>query len=339
MGMDFASLQPLEGGWSGETFLAEAGGDRTVVRVFAGHRHSPEAAEIQAAVLRLVRGLLPVPDVLEVRRADPAAGLPALLVTEFLPGVRGDLLLATLDDHGLRRAGESVGRVAAALGGMPLLHRGVFADGELSIEPFELELPASLGAVADAANALLDEEARVCLVHSDLNPKNLLLDPDSLEVTGVLDWEFAHAGHPFTDLGNLLRFDRQPAYVDGVLDDVRRAPRHPARAGAGPRPVRGPLRPHRARLARRAEPGRHSRRPPARRDRRRPRRARGRVAARRCERQPVPPYPSSLMIPTWATLRVRFVGVPPSRIRRSATLLAVDSSTRLPSGLAATAMK
>ena len=27
----------------------------------------------------------------------------------------------------------------------------------------------------------------------------------------------AHAGHPFTDLGNLLRFDRQPAYVEGVL--------------------------------------------------------------------------------------------------------------------------
>ncbi|MDR7385384.1 hypothetical protein [Promicromonospora iranensis] len=25
-------------------------------------------------------------------------------------------------------------------------------------------------------------------------------------------------GHPATDLGNLLRFDREPAYVEGVLD-------------------------------------------------------------------------------------------------------------------------
>ena len=33
----------------------------------------------------------------------------------------------------------------------------------------------------------------------------------------MLDWEFAHSGHPFTDLGNLLRFDRAPAYVDAVL--------------------------------------------------------------------------------------------------------------------------
>ena len=67
-------------------------------------------------------------------------------------------------------------------------------------------------------------------MHSDLNPKNLLLDPDSLEVTGLLDWEFAHAGHPFTDLGNLLRFDREPAFADAVLAayDARRG----ARAGA-----------------------------------------------------------------------------------------------------------
>ena len=54
-------------------------------------------------------------------------------------------------------------------------------------------------------------------MHSDLNPKNLLLDPDTLAVTGLLDWEFAHAGHPFTDLGNLLRFERDPAFTDAVL--------------------------------------------------------------------------------------------------------------------------
>ena len=214
--MEFASLEPLEGGWSGETFLADAGGDRTVVRVFGDPRHSPHAAEIQAALLRLVRGLLPVPSVLEVRRADPATGLPALLVTEFLPGVRGDQLLPTLDDDGLRRAGAAVGRIVGTLGGMPFLERGAFGD-DLTVEPFELELPASLGEVAPAAEALLDEETRTCLVHSDLNPKNLLLDPDTLEVTGLLDWEFAHAGHPFTDLGNVLRFDREPAYVDAVL--------------------------------------------------------------------------------------------------------------------------
>jgi Ser/Thr protein kinase RdoA (MazF antagonist) len=180
-----------------------------VVRVFAGLRHSPQAAEIQAALIRLVRGLLPVPAVLEQR--------PGLLVTEYLPGVRADLLLPALDAAGLRRVGEGFGRIAATLGGMPMLRRGLFTDGELAIERYDVELPDSLGPLGRRAGALLDEEQRACLVHSDLNPKNLLVEPDTLSVTGVLDWEFAHAGHPFTDLGNLLRFDRDPAYVEGVL--------------------------------------------------------------------------------------------------------------------------
>ena len=71
--------------------------------------------------------------------------------------------------------------------------------------------------VADDAQDLLDDERRACLVHSDLNAKNLLVDPETLEVTGVLDWELAHSGLPWTDLGNLLRFDRHPVLVEAVL--------------------------------------------------------------------------------------------------------------------------
>ena len=81
--------------------------------------------------------------------------------------------------------------------------------------PDELD---GLREVAADAQALLDTVGRFCLVHSDVNPKNVLVDPDSLEVTGLLDWEFAHAGHPYTDLGNLLRFDRQPAFIEAVLE-------------------------------------------------------------------------------------------------------------------------
>ncbi|HEX6246467.1 MAG TPA: phosphotransferase, partial [Nocardioidaceae bacterium] len=53
--------------------------------------------------------------------------------------------------------------------------------------------------------------------HSDVNPKNVLVDEDSGAVTALLDWEFAHAGGPFTDLGNLLRFDRRPAFAAAVV--------------------------------------------------------------------------------------------------------------------------
>jgi len=230
----FSSLTPLEGGWSGETFLAEAGGERSVVRIFASPRHHPQAAEIQEALLRLVRGLVPVPRVKEVRRADPETGMPGLLVTEFLPGRRGDLVLPTLDDDGLRVVGEQLGRIAGTLAGMPFLAGGTFADAGLRIDPFEPDLEewvvqheegldwaeddlGGLRQVARGAQERLDQTPRVSLVHSDLNPKNVLVDPDTLQVVGVLDWEFAHSGHPYADLGNLLRFDRRPAYVDAVL--------------------------------------------------------------------------------------------------------------------------
>jgi Ser/Thr protein kinase RdoA (MazF antagonist) len=235
---DLSDLTPLAGGWSGQTFLAETAGERTVVRIYPPGRRSDAAPEIDAAVLHLVRGLVPVPDVLEVRRG--VADRPGLLVTSYLSGERGDLLLPALDDAGLAAVGTRLGHLAADLAGMPMARPGIFVDADLAIGVFGLAdgLPGfvddhatalaargweeseigDLRAVSEEAQALLDSVGRTCLVHSDLNPKNLLLDPDTLVVTGVLDWEFAHAGHPFTDLGNLLRFDRHPSYVDAVLE-------------------------------------------------------------------------------------------------------------------------
>ena len=229
------TLSPLAGGHSGRTFVGEVAGDRAVVRVYPpGDPRGPAAPEVDQAVLHLVRGLLPVPEVLDVRREQAELGQPGLLVTSWMPGERGDLVLPGLDDAGLRRLGASMGRTAAALAGMPMLRPGPFVDAELRLGTFpEGDLAAwvesrlvtwsagdraRLATVADRAQDLLELEPRACLVHSDLNPKNVLVDPASLEVSAVLDWEFAHAGHPWTDLGNLLRFERHPAYVDAVLE-------------------------------------------------------------------------------------------------------------------------
>ena len=214
------------------------------MRIYAGGSLRGDAAhDVDAALLRLVRGLVPVPEVLEVRRADPGAGLPALLVTSFLPGVRADLLIPDLDDRGLAVLGRATrpaprrpGRDAACCGP----DRSWTETWRSARSPSQARTstgfpPSSPHTRPRSAHwrgtswtgcaswpwtrqALLDTVGRSCLVHSDVNPKNLLVDPDSLEVTGLLDWEFAHAGHPYADLGNLLRFDRLPAFVETVLD-------------------------------------------------------------------------------------------------------------------------
>ena len=41
------------------------------------------------------------------------------------------------------------------------------------------------------------------LVHGDFRPDNILVSGDS--ITGILDWEFAHSGCSYMDVGNLLR--------------------------------------------------------------------------------------------------------------------------------------
>ncbi|MFL6061386.1 MAG: phosphotransferase family protein [Marmoricola sp.] len=242
--MDQFGLTPLSGGYSGETFAADAAGERSVVRIYGRHsaQRGPAAAEIDAAVLRLVRGLLPVPEVLEIRRADPAAGTPPMLVTSYLPGRRLDLLLPELGGAELGRVGAGLGVLLSRLAQMPMPRPGFFVDGDLRVEPLPggdladfvrvrrtdtaLSLwPASLYAdllgVADRAQTMLDRVTRTCLVHSDLNPKNVLVDPHTLEVTGLLDWEFAYAGPPGADLGNLLRFERDRRFADAVVGTYR----------------------------------------------------------------------------------------------------------------------
>jgi aminoglycoside phosphotransferase (APT) family kinase protein len=62
-----------------------------------------------------------------------------------------------------------------------------------------------------------------CLIHNDWRFDNLVLDPDELRVTGVLDWEMATVGDPLMDLGGALAYWIQ-ADDDAFFRDFRRQP-------------------------------------------------------------------------------------------------------------------
>ena len=237
---DATDFRPLPGGWSGESFLSRMGGQAHVVRIYdpAG-RHRADAAEVDAALTRLVRGLVPVPRVVEVRPAKD--GAPALLVTEYVEGVRADDVVREASQCGdartLERVGRALGEVAGMLAGVPTLRRGRLTAPDLVVvedpalgDPYtriERLLPqlrgwdealgVKLEQVARRAQDRLDGVGRTSLVHGDLGPRNVVLGPN-LEVAAVVDWEHAHAGDPHADLGSLLRFDRQPAWEQGVLE-------------------------------------------------------------------------------------------------------------------------
>ncbi|MER7005070.1 phosphotransferase family protein [Dactylosporangium sp. NPDC000555] len=87
------------------------------------------------------------------------------------------------------------------------------------------DLPAA-DALRDRLAATVPATGRTGIVHGDYRLDNLIVDPDTLRVAAVLDWEMATIGDPLTDLGLLL------AYWN-VLDRVRTGP-NPIADGLGP---------------------------------------------------------------------------------------------------------
>ena len=244
-----AEVALLSGGYSGETFLVTAAGEQAVLRLYA---RRPERAAVDRALLDRVRGLLPVPRVLEASLVPDGPGRPPFLLLEALPGDRLDLVLPAADAPLRRRLGEAVAGVLVLLATERMPRTGWFPDARLDPEPFPASaadparwlaahpgapwfarLPRAereaLRAVSRRARELAGRGRRVALVHGDLNPKNLLVDPATGGVTGVLDWEFAHAGAPLADAGNLLRFETDQDFTAALATGyAERAPDVPA---------------------------------------------------------------------------------------------------------------
>ena len=49
-------------------------------------------------------------------------------------------------------------------------------------------------------------DARICIIHNDYRFDNLVLDPETLAVVGILDWEMSTLGDPLMDLAGTLTY-------------------------------------------------------------------------------------------------------------------------------------
>lgn len=219
----------MPGGYSGETFAVRVAGEQLVLRIYL---RCPERAAVDLALLGRLARVLPVPEIIDARTTTEDVPNPPFLLTRRLGGVRLDEVLAAASPELAGALGRSVGAALALIGTQVFARPGGFVDATL--QPHRELIPdnlhewvdeklgalwpssriADLHGVVDAVQPLLEEvadEAR--LVHSDFNPKNLLVDPESAQVSGVLDWEFAYAGSPLADVGNMLRFPPPDAFA------------------------------------------------------------------------------------------------------------------------------
>jgi hypothetical protein len=118
----------------------------------------------------------------------------ALLVAAMLTGVT---LLVTQADRLFGQAGTLA---SVALAGLADAHAGVTAVAALSTQ-------GRLG-VASAGSAVL--------LHMDLKPDNLLVDPATLAQSAMIDWDMATRGPRSFDLAVLLSYWIEPGDPDAV---------------------------------------------------------------------------------------------------------------------------
>lgn len=208
-------------GLANTNYVIETARDIYVLRI---HARDDALAAKERALYQLVKTSVPVARLLGTGDATVGLGHTFSLL-EFVPGETLEAAVAKANSHQLLAVARSLGRVLARLTTFHFatcgdLVAGV-ADGELAVSPWErmdffqrclFESPAGnrLGPLRDRLWAFLQhahdasDPLPIHLAHGDFNPTNLLIRADG-EVAALLDWEFAHSGKLWSDVGNLLR--------------------------------------------------------------------------------------------------------------------------------------
>jgi len=215
-----------------------------VLRVY---EHHASLCHKEVDLLQLVAGRAPVPEVVYAA-PDGLDEMPPFAVLRFVEGITFQELKRARDGEATAEAAESVGGALAAIGRVRFERGGWIGPGpsvgapllpgenalprfvDLCLESGTLrsrmpeDFPERAHAVvwcAAAELAALDGDAR--LVHCDFGTRNVIVRRERGRWTAaaVLDWEFAVAGSPLTDVGHFLRYDSpgvEAAFLRGFVE-------------------------------------------------------------------------------------------------------------------------
>lgn len=247
---------PLEGGLSNSNLKIRFE-DHSSPYVLRLYRKDSTICRKEVELEQLVRHKVPIPRFLHAdwscERFDRAWA-----VVEWCDGHSLKPILDSGDSEAITSAAESLGSVLAAIHSFDFPEPGFFGE-ELCIgQPVAMnrdffirfadhqldqtDCTELLGAewcervrvMCRRYADLMDERARLAkLVHSDFNGLNVLLQKRNgrFETTAVLDWEFAFAADPLTDIGNMLRYEQpdsafERAFIGGYLQSGGELPNH-----------------------------------------------------------------------------------------------------------------
>ncbi|MGV0872846.1 phosphotransferase family protein [Mycolicibacterium sp. XJ879] len=218
--------RPLAGGRSKQTVLLRQQGaaalpERFVLRQDWANSVVGTSVTPEFEVLRRLHAAgLQVPEPYLLESSDEALGAPFLLVGHIEGHIEGDVFDPPASENLALQFAVQLGRQHglgdAAFDGLDGLVERSFTPDQLrsELETFEAiiselsEPNATIAAALDWTRRHIDDVTgpRV-LVHGDLGFHNFLVYEDNL--TGVLDWELAHLGHPAEDLGYIQGWVRK----------------------------------------------------------------------------------------------------------------------------------
>ena len=222
-------------------------GQCVVLRIY---EHHPSLCRKEMDLLNLVSPTVPVPEVIH-EEPDGWNDMPPFVLFRYVDGITFHELKRGGDAGAISQAAFSVGRTLALIHriafpkpgwlgpgprvGSPLLEgpdpAPRFVASCLESENLERRMHADL---RDSTAAMvwsyapqlagLDNEKQ--LAHGDFGKSNLVVQraAGAWTVAAVLDWEFAIAGSPLTDVGHFLRYERnsrpllEPHFSDGYLE-------------------------------------------------------------------------------------------------------------------------
>jgi aminoglycoside phosphotransferase (APT) family kinase protein len=209
---------PLGSGLDHEAYLVDG---HLVVR---HAKADPAEVEREARLLETVAQVAPVP-VPRPTAVDPKEGWLAYERLDGVPLI--DVPAETRVAHAAR-LGAELGAFVRALrdADVPIAERDDTSPNELLAEArdnyaaVKSALPASDRATVEAflAAAPPPPATELAFCHNDLAIEHVLVAPDALQITGVIDWSDAALADPARDLGLILR-DLGTSAFDAAMAD------------------------------------------------------------------------------------------------------------------------
>lgn len=225
-----------------------AGFDEAFVLRF--YVRDPAACSRDRAIFELVQATVPVPELLYAHPSTSEDEL-SYVVMKWVDGVLLSEVMAAREETALAECAYDTGKTLAAIGQHTFSQAGFFGPDLTIASPFatlsedfflylkhyllEGQAGRHLGPalrdrlwrlVQDNQNLLSAQDGVASLVHSDFKGFNILVHQTGghWRVSAVLDWEFAFAGSPLCDIGNMLRYEHlhppvfEERFIQGFLD-------------------------------------------------------------------------------------------------------------------------